>query len=137
MKSAWLLALSMIAFGCSAKQDVEPKSVTLVYDHSKLTAEIQADNHFEAHVDNDKERIDLFGLVRKLHPDYQLDVSVIKSSKTQHATNQISTSLLIKQKEIEKPILIGGVYQHTVVNDENNNPTVTESASVMSVKLNL
>ena len=135
MKNSILLALSVFTFGCAADQDVEPKSVTLIYDQSKLTAEIQADNHFEAHVDNEKERIDLSGTVKKLHPDYQLDVSVIKASKIKHATNKINTSLVIKQRDLEKPVLIGGVYDHTVVTDENDNVEVTESASIMSVKL--
>ncbi|MFN1617159.1 hypothetical protein [Vibrio rotiferianus] len=135
MKSSILLVLSVFTFGCAANQDVEPKSVTLIYDQSKLTAEIQADDHFVAHVDNDKERIDLSGTVKKLHPDYLLDVSVIKVSKIKHATNQINTSLVIKQKDLEKPVLIGGVYHHTVMSDENDNVEVTESASIMSVKL--
>ena len=130
-----MLVLSVFTFGCAANQDVEPKSVTLIYDQSKLTAEIQADDHFEAHVDNDKERIDLSGTVKMLHPDYLLDVSVIKASKIKHATNQINTSLVIKQKDLEKPVLIGGVYHHTVMSDENDNVEVTESASIMSVKL--
>lgn len=134
MKNSILLALSVFTFGCAANQDVEPKSVTLIYDQSKLTAEIQADNHFEAHVDNEKEHIDLSGTVKKLHPDYQLDISVIKASKMKHATNQINTSLFINQRDLEKPIIIGGVYDHTVVTDENDNVEVTESASIMSVK---
>ncbi|WP_411062772.1 hypothetical protein [Vibrio rotiferianus] len=137
MKSLILLALPVFMFGCAANQDVEPKSVTLIYDHSRLTAEIQTDDHFEAYVDNDKERIDLSGTVKKLHTDYLLDISVVKASKIQHATNQINTSLVIKQKDLEEAVLIGGIYKHTVMTDENDNVVeVTESSSAMSVKLN-
>ena len=59
------------------------------------------------------------------------------TSKIKHATNQINTSLVIKQKDLEKPVLIGGVYYHTVMTDENDNVVeATESSSAMSVKLN-
>ena len=135
MKNSILLILPLFMFGCATHQVVEPKSVTLIYDQSKLTAEIQADDNFAAYVDNDKERIDLSGTVRNLHPDYLLDVEVIKASKVRHATNQISTSMLIKQEDLEKPIFIGGDYQYTAVVNEDNKVKSTESVSMMSVKL--
>lgn len=109
MKRVLSLALCLAAFGASASQNSEPKSVTLNYDQTQLVAEIQPDNHFEARIDNEQERIDFSGSVDKLHPDYMLEVSVKQASKLQRSTAQVNTKVLIKQGERQSPLTIGSV----------------------------
>ncbi|AYO14142.1 hypothetical protein D0812_06815 [Vibrio owensii] len=109
MKRVLSLALCLAAFGASASQNSEPKSVTLNYDQTQLVAEIQPDNHFEARIDNEQERIDFSGSVDKLHPDYTLEVSVKQASKLQRSTAQVNTKVLIKQGERQSPLTIGSV----------------------------
>ncbi|YCO04850.1 hypothetical protein ACB087_15210 [Vibrio sp. VNB-15] len=109
MKRALQLALCMVAFGVSANQEIQPTSVTLNYEQSQLVAEIKPDNHFEARIDNEQERVDFSGTVNKLHPDYTLEVLVMQASKVQRSTAQVNTKVLIKQDEMQKPLMIGSV----------------------------
>ena len=138
MKKIWLFALSMFTFSCSANQNLEPKSVTLIYEKSMLTAEIQTDNNFKAHINNEKESIDFSGSVKNIHSNYQIKVLVVATDKIRHSMNQISTSVSIGKKQLEKPILIAGIYTKTELSHDKNNKAVTYfgTGSSVSVKLN-
>lgn len=51
--------------------------------------------------------------------------------------NQISTSVSIEKKQLDKPILIAGMYTKTELSHDKNNKTVTDfENSSVSVKLN-
>ncbi|MCY9843142.1 hypothetical protein [Vibrio caribbeanicus] len=136
LKYIWLVAVTMIMFGCSTNPCVDLKSITLIFDDSELTAEIQPDSKFKAHVDNDNIRIDFSGSIKRVKQDYLLDVLIVKESKIPKTTNQVNTTIGIEKDKVDEPIVIAGIYQHSELIDENNNVKVTVSASTMSIKLN-
>ena len=136
IKYIWLVAVTMIMLGCSTNPCVDLKSVTLIFDDSELTAEIQPDSKFKAHVDNDNIRIKFSGSIKRVKQDYLLDVVVVKESKIPKTTNQVNTTIIIEKDKVDEPIVIAGIYQHAESTDEKNNVKVTVSASTMSIKLN-
>lgn len=83
MKKIWLFALSMFTFSCSANQNLEPKSVTLIYEKAMLTAEIQTDNNFKAHINNEK-KYQLFGFSKEY--SFKLPDKSLGSSNRQDPT---------------------------------------------------
>ncbi|WP_231565419.1 hypothetical protein [Vibrio hyugaensis] len=84
------------------------------YGESQLLAELQPNDHFEAQIDNDKERVDFSGLVNKQSSGYFVDVVAMQESKTQHSSSSVNTQVLIKESEADKPIVIGGVNNHVM-----------------------
>ena len=109
MKHAWLLTLSAITFGCTANQGDEPESVILHYGKSELVAQIQANEQFEAQINNDQEQVDFSGFVRKQSSGYLVDVIAMQESKTQHSSSSVNTQVLIKEGDVGKPLMIGAV----------------------------
>lgn len=59
------------------------------------------------------------------------------TDKIRHSMNQISTSVSIEKKQLDKPILIAGMYTKTELSHDKNNKTVIDfENSSGSVKLN-
>ena len=135
IKNIWLITVTMLILGCSTNPCVDLKSITLMFDDSELTAEIQPNSKFKAQIDNDHIRVDFSGSIKKIKQDYLIEILVVKNSKVTKTTNQVNTTILVDKDNIEKPTVIAGIYQHSETTDEKSNVKITGSASTISVKM--
>ncbi|AZL83638.1 hypothetical protein EIJ81_01980 [Aliivibrio salmonicida] len=98
-----------IAFGCVANESIEPTSILLTYDSSFVLAAIQQDRKFLAVENNDEGSLELSGLVTKQYSDYLVDVVVAQERKYNQSSREIKTTILVREDQIGKPIVLGSV----------------------------
>ena len=92
--------------GCSSKKVIEPTIIILTYGEFSISAEIEKNKTFDVIRSNEHETVTFSGLVAKQGSGYLVDIVVVRDNKTQHATRQLNTTLLIEMEELA---VVGGL----------------------------